>query len=157
MDGEVQECGTRASHNVLDADGSIRAALQEAPAYMQVFYNLLKSSHDSNAAALAELKRSHVENSAALAENSRVLADTTHALTTLASRVDEVAQNQQAMSIRVNTDLAAVHGNVSRNSASIREAKAYRSLEDPREIIVRGIPRPYSSSPCKSQLLSLPP
>ena len=147
MDGEGQECETRASYNVLDANGSIRAALQEAPAYMQVFYNLLKSSHDSNAAALAELKRSHVENSAALAENSRVLAVTTHALTTLASRVDEVAQNQQALSTRVNTDLAAVHENVSRNAASIREAKVYRSLEDPREIIVRGIPAAVQLEP----------
>ena len=36
---------------------------------MQVFYNLIKSSHDSNAAVLAELKSSHASNSTALAKN----------------------------------------------------------------------------------------
>ena len=41
--------GQTASHLVLDPDGTIRAALSNALLYMQVFYNLLKSSHDSNA------------------------------------------------------------------------------------------------------------
>ena len=59
---------TSASFTPLDPDGQIRPALNEAPAYMQHFYMLLKSSHDSNAAALAELKSSHGPNATALAE-----------------------------------------------------------------------------------------
>ena len=43
MDGMHQGHGVSAPYNTLDADCSIRAALQEAPAYMHVFYNLLKS------------------------------------------------------------------------------------------------------------------
>ena len=88
-------------HSELEADGSIRNALHGAPVYMQALYNLIKSSHDSNAASLAELKSSNAVNSAALAENSRTLADTTRALNTLASCVDEVVQSQQALSTRV--------------------------------------------------------
>ena len=61
----------------LDANGMIRAALHDAPPYMQIIYNLLKTSHDSNAASLAD--------------NSRVMAETTHTLASLASRVDELA------------------------------------------------------------------
>ena len=82
---------------MLDAEESIRAALLEAPAYMHVFYDLIKSS-------------------AVLAENWRVLADTTRALNTLAFCVDEVVQSQ--LSTRVDADLTVVHENVSRNIAA---------------------------------------
>ena len=114
---------------------------------MQALYNLIKSSHDSNAATLAELKNSHAENSAALAENSRNLADTTHSLNTLASRVDEVVQSQQALSTRVNAELTSMHANVSRNTFVTEESIIHRSLEDPREIIVRGIPQAVTLEP----------
>ena len=48
-DGEMEQ-GSRTGTPFLelDADGSFRAALKDAPPYMQVFYNLLKSSHDTN-------------------------------------------------------------------------------------------------------------
>ena len=78
-----------APYLVLDVDESTRAALQDALPYMLIFYNLLKSLHDTNAAALAELENSHATNAAALAENSRVLDDPTRTLNSLASRVDE--------------------------------------------------------------------
>ena len=114
---------------------------------MQALYNLIKSSHDSNAVSLAELKSSHAVNSAALAENSRTLADTTRALNTLASRVDEVVQSQQALSTRVNAELTLMHANVSRNTFATEESLTHRSLEDPREIIVRGIPQAVTLEP----------
>ena len=132
-------CGASAPYLELDEDGSIRAALLDAPPYLQVFYNLLKSSRDSNAATFAELKSSHATNAAAPAENSRVLADTICALNSLSTRVDEVEQNQQALTARLDVDLAAVHENISRNTASNRESLTQRLLEDPREIVVRGI------------------
>ena len=47
MDGMDQGDGAGVLYSVHDADGSVRAALQEAPAYMHVFYNLIKSLHDS--------------------------------------------------------------------------------------------------------------
>ena len=87
-----QGSATSASLTSLDPDGQIKAALEGAPAYMQHFYLLLKSSHDSNAAALAELRSSHVANANALAESTRVLAENARVLNSLSSRVDEVDQ-----------------------------------------------------------------
>ena len=99
---------------------------------MQVFYNLLKSSHHTNAASLAE--------------NSRLMTDTTRALTNLASRVDELTsrvtvaeQNHRVLNERLNADLAVVRSDISRIDAANREPRIQRSLEDSLEI-VRGIP-----------------
>ena len=61
---------------------------------MQFIYQLVKTLHDSNAAALAELKSSHAANAATLAENTRVLADNTNALNNVRSRVDKVELRQ---------------------------------------------------------------
>ena len=87
-----------APYRVLDADGSIRAALHDAPPYMQVTYNLLKTSYDTNAASLAD--------------NSRVMAETR--VDALASRVDEIEHNQQALSNRLDMDLFAMCADISR-------------------------------------------
>ena len=125
--------GSPAPYLQLDADGSVRAALQNAPSYIQVFYNLLKSSHDSNAASLAA--------------NSRVLSETTHTLNSLVSRVDELAtrvdaveQNQQGLGTPLDADIAGMREGISHNATANQEALNQRSLVDSREIIVRGIP-----------------
>ena len=124
----------------LDADGAIKAALHDAPPYIHILYDLLKTSHDANAAANATNAAAFVQVSHALAENSRVLSS-------LAPRVDAVEQqpqtidrNQAALSARHDADIAAVRAGVSFNSAVNQDALNHRSLEDPREIIVRGIP-----------------
>ena len=88
-----QGSGASAPYRCLDSGGSLKAALQEAPPYMRVFYDLLKTSHDSNATALADLRNAHTINAAALAENSRVLADTARTLSSLATRVNDVEQS----------------------------------------------------------------
>ena len=136
-----------APYLALDPDGTFKAVLLSAPPYMQVFYDLLKSAHDSNAAALAELKVSHAANAAMLAENSRVLAETTYILNGLATRVNEVEQSQQSLSTRLDADLAEVRANVSRNTAANQELRTHRSLEDTRQIIVRGIPSTIRHEP----------
>ena len=68
--------GAGAPYIMLDADGSIGAALRDVPPYTQLIYNLLKTSHDANAAFFVD--------------NSRVMAETTRTLSSLASRVDEL-------------------------------------------------------------------
>ena len=88
---------TSASFTPLDPDGQIRSALNEAPPYMQHFYVLLKSSHDSNAAALAELKSSHAANATSPAENTRALAENARMLSSLSSRVGKVDQSHRSI------------------------------------------------------------
>ena len=107
---------------------------------MQIIYNLLKASHDSNAASLAD--------------NSRVMADTTRTLNNLVIRVDElttrvdvIQQNQHALGARLNADLTAVRADISRANDANQAAMNLRSLEDPREIIVRGIPQAVQLEP----------
>ena len=114
MDDMELEHGLAAPYSALDPDGTSKAALLNAPPHMKIFYDLIKTAHDSNAAALAELKAAHASNAALLAENSRVLVETTHALTSLARRVNVVQQSQQALATRVDADLTEVHANVSR-------------------------------------------
>ena len=119
---------------------TFKAALHDAPPYIHVLYDLLKSSHDANAAANAT-------NAAALVQVSHVLAENSRVLSSLAPRVDAVEQqlqtidrNQAALNARHDADIAAVQAGVSFNSAVNQDALNHRSLEDPREIIVRGIP-----------------
>ena len=101
-----QASATHASITTLDPDGQIKAALDGAPAYMQHFYQLLKSSHDSSAVAFAELRSSHTANVAALAENACALTENARMLNTVSSRVDEIDQRQQALSTRHDADIA---------------------------------------------------
>ena len=98
-----------------------------------LIYNLLKTSHDANAVDLAD--------------NSRDMTQTTRILCSLASRVDELAthvgyveQNQHALSNRLDTGLTVVRADISRAIAANHDSLHQRSLEDLREIIVRGIP-----------------
>ena len=132
--------GAGAPYSLLDADGAVGAALRDAPPHMQIIYNLLKASHDSNAASLAD--------------NSRVMADTTRTLANLVTRVDELAtrvdviqQNQHALGARLDADLTAVRADISRANDAHRASLNQRSLEDPREIIVRGIPQAVQLEP----------
>ena len=132
--------GSSTPYSELDAEGTIGAALRDAPPHMQIIYNLLKTSHDSNAAALAD--------------NSRVIAETTQTLSNLitrfdelATRVDVVEQNQHALGIRLDADLTAVRADITRANATNRDSLNQRSLEDPREIIVRGIPQAEQLEP----------
>ena len=140
MEEMDQEKGQGAPNLALDPDGNFKTALLNAPPHMQTFYDLIKSAHDLNTAALAELKTAHAANAAVLAENSRVLADTTRALNGLAARVYEVEQNQQSLSTRIDSDLTEVREIVSRNTAANQEQRTHRSLADTRQVIVRGIP-----------------
>ena len=149
-----QGSATSASPTALDPDGQIKATLEGAPAYMQHFYLLLKSSHDSNAAGLAELRSSHAANVTALAENTRVLAENARMLTSLSSGVDEVDQRQQTHSTRYDTDIArldaviarhnadnaAARSDIARNSTGNEGPRNRPTLDGPRQIIVRGIP-----------------
>ena len=61
-------------------------------------------------------------------------------LKNLISCVDAVDQCQQLLSAWHHSDLTAVRGDISRNTAANRDSLNHRSLEDPREVIVRGIP-----------------
>ena len=124
----------------LDADGAMKAAPHDDPPYIHVFYDLLKSSHDANAAVKASNASALVQVSHTLAENSRVLSN-------LAPRVDAVQQhlqtidrNQAALSARHDADIAAVRAGVFYNSDVNQDALNHRSLGDPRELIVRRIP-----------------
>ena len=124
--------GASAPYSQLDADGAIEATLRDAPPHMQIIYNLLKASHDSNAASLAD--------------NSRVMADTTRTLNNLVTRVDElttrvdvIQQNQHALNARLN--------DISRANDANQAAMSLRLLEDLREIIVRGIPQAVQLEP----------
>ena len=80
---------------------------------------LLKSSHDSNAAALGVLKSSHAANATALAENTRALAENARMLSSLSSRVDEVDQRQQALSARHDADIARQDAVIAMMSTSL--------------------------------------
>ena len=140
MDDMEHDHGLADPYSALDPDGTSEAVLLNAPPHMEIFYDLIKTAHDSNAAALAELKAAHSSNAALLAENSHVLAETTHALISLATRVNVVEQSQQALATRVDADLTEVRANVSRVTAANSEHRNHRSLEDTRQIIVRGIP-----------------
>ena len=98
MDETDHADGAGTHYRALNADGSIGAALHDAPPYILLIYNLLKTSHDANAVALAD--------------NLRVMAETTRTLSSLASRADELAirvgdveQNQHRLSNRLDTDL----------------------------------------------------
>ena len=130
-----------------DSDGVIKAGIADAPPYMQFIYQIVKTSHDSNAAALAELKSSHAANAATLAENTRVLADNANALNNLRSRVNEVELRQQALSTQHDDEMAQVRTDIARISASNQNSLNWRSLKDPREIIVRGIPLNVQQEP----------
>ena len=95
------------------ADGAMKAALHDAPSYIHVLYDLLKSSHDANATANASNAAALLQVKLALAENSRVLSN-------LAPRVDAVEQhlqtidrNQAALSAGHDADIAAVRAGVS--------------------------------------------
>ena len=108
-------------------------ACRDAPPHMQLFYNLLKSSHDANAASLAD--------------NLRVMAGSTRTLCSLATRVDElvarvdvVVQTQDALSGRLDADLTAVREDITRITATNRDSINQHSLQELREIIVRWIP-----------------
>ena len=129
MDGMDQGDGSRAPYSVLDPDGSVGAALRDAPPHMQLFYNLLKSSHDANAASLAD-------NSRVIAEITRTLCSLTNRVDELAARVDVVEQTQHALSGRLDADLTAVREDISRVTALNRDSLNQRSLQDPREIIM---------------------
>ena len=109
--------GASTPYSELDAEGMIGAALRDAPPHMQIIYNFLKTSHDSNAAAL-------VDNSRVMAETTRTLSNLITRVDELATRVDVVEQNQHAFGV-LNQ----------------------RSLEDPREIIVRGSPQAVQLEP----------
>ena len=141
------ENGAPAAYTELDADGAIRAALRNAPPYMLAFYNLLKSSHDTNAAT-------NTTNASALAYNSRALAENSRMLSSLISHVDAVEKttrmiekNQQGLSDQHDADLAAVRANVSQVTAAHQESLNQRSLEDLREIVDRGIPLTVQHEP----------
>ena len=84
-DDSSAELNAPVPFRALDADGALKAALHDAPPYIHVLYDLLKSSHDTNAAANATNVAALVQVSHALAENSRVLSS-------LAPRVDAVEQ-----------------------------------------------------------------
>ena len=73
----------------------------------------------------------------------------------LAARVDIVEQTQQALSGRLDADLTAVREDITRVTAANRDSLNQRSLQDSRQIIVRGIPRPSRLSLYTSLLLSL--
>ena len=135
-----QDKGQGAPYLALDHDGRLKTAPDDAPPHMHILYDLIKSAHDSNAAALTELKSSHAANAAMLAENSRVLADTTRALNDLAARVHEVEQSQQSLSTRVDSTLTEIRANVSHNTAANQEQRTHHTLTDTRQLIVRGIP-----------------
>ena len=156
-----QASATYASITTLDPDGQIKAALDGAPAYMQHFYLLLKSSHDSSAVAFAELRSSHTANVAALAENACALTENARMLNTVSSRVDEIDQRQQTSSTRHDADIARLEGIIAQQNAAIARQDAdiaaaradivrsnsgnnnqytQTTIDDPREIVVRDIP-----------------
>ena len=123
----------------LDADGAMKAALHYAPPYIHMLYNLMKSSHDANAAANASNAASLAGVSHVLAENSRVLSSLVPRVEAVEQRLQTFDANQLALSARHDADIAAVRAGVSYNSAVIQESLSHRSLKDPRELIVRGI------------------
>ena len=133
MNEEAHEPELGTSYPALDPDGVLRNAFTNASPHMQAVYDLLKHVHDSNAVANAA-------NAAVLAENSRVLNDTTRALTGLTSRLQDIEQNQHALSARVDAGLAEMRTAIACNTAANKEEIKHRILRDPREIIMRGIP-----------------
>ena len=116
MELESAESVAAASHPEAELDGAMRALLKEAPPYMQCFYQLLNRTHNTQA------------------ENTRTL-------NSLVSRVGSIEQNQQALSVisaRYDTELAAVRAYIARFTNAKQEERERSTLEDPREILVRG-------------------
>ena len=74
------------------------------------------------------------------AENTRLLTENTRVVNSLAFRVDAVEQSQQALSAQHDADLAAVRADIARATTANQESINERTLEDSREIVVRGIP-----------------
>ena len=140
--GDDSGAGHNASapFRALDADGAIKAALHDAPPCIHVLYDVLKSSHDANAAANATNAAALVQVSHALAENSRVLSSLAARVDTVEQHLQTIDRSQVPLSARHDADIAAVRVVVSYNSAVNQDALNHRSLEDLREIIVRGIP-----------------
>ena len=139
-DGSGAGDNAPAPFRALDADGAMKAALHDAPPYIHVFYDLLKSSHDANAAANATNAAALVQISRALAENSRVLSSLAPRADAVEQHLQTIDRNQAALSARHDADIAAVRAGISYNSAVNLDALNHRSLEDRRELIVRGMP-----------------
>ena len=139
--------GNVAPFPVLDPDGTMKASLHDAPHYVHVIYDLLKTSHDTNAAASAA-------NAATLANVALSLAESTRVLSNLVPRMDAVEQRlhtiegaQAALSARHDSDIGAVRSGLSYHSAAIQESLSHRALKDPRELLVRGIPPSINHEP----------
>ena len=107
---------------------------------MLALYELIKSSHDANAAALAELRGLNATNAAALAEHSRILADTLRTLGSLVTCVEQLEESNISLATRHDADITEVCTQISRNTAANQEQLAHRVIDDPRQIVVRGIP-----------------
>ena len=78
---------------------------------------------------------------------TRTLSNLVTLVDELTTRVDVIQQNQHALGARLNADLTAVRADISRANDANQAAMSLRSLKDPREIIMRGIPQAVQLEP----------